>query len=186
MTGLGALLLPIVVSAVFVFIVSSIIHMGPFWHRNDYPPVPNQEAARAAIGALNIPPGDYMMPRTFDMKEMKTPEFQAKLTQGPQLIMTVLPNGPWTMGRSLGLWFIYCLLISLLAGYVAGAALPPGSEYIPVFRFAGVTAFIGYAAALWQMSIWYRRQWSMTAKSTIDGLIYGLVTAGVFGWLWPQ
>jgi hypothetical protein len=55
-----------------------------------------------------------------------------------------------------------------------------------VFRFAGTTAFIGYSVALWQMSIWYRRAWSTTIKATVDGLIYALLTAGVFGWLWPR
>jgi hypothetical protein len=55
-----------------------------------------------------------------------------------------------------------------------------------VFRFVGVTAFIGYTVALRQMSIWYRRAWSTTLKATVDGLIYALLTAGTFGWLWPR
>jgi len=38
---------------------------------------------------------------------------------------------------------------------------------------------------LWQMSIWYRRSWSTTLKATLDGVIYGLLTGGAFGWLWP-
>ena len=81
--------------------------------------------------------------------------------------------------------FVYTLVVSLLAAYIAGAALPPGSGYIPVFRFAGATAFIGYAVALWQMSIWWGRSWGMTARTTLDGLIYSLVTAGIFGAMWP-
>jgi hypothetical protein len=36
------------------------------------------------------------------------------------------------------------------------------------------------------MSIWYSRAWINTIKSTIDGLIYALLTAGTFGWLWPR
>ena len=55
-----------------------------------------------------------------------------------------------------------------------------------VFRLAGTVAFIGYALALWQMSIWYRRQWRTTIVSTIDGPIYAGLTAGTFGWLWPR
>lgn len=185
MTGLDALWLPILLSAVFVFVVSSIIHMTPLWHARDYEPVPNQESARAALRALDLPPGDYMVPRTFDQKEMKSPEFQAKMTEGPQMILTVLPNLPWRMGRTLGLWFVYCLVVSLFAAYVAGRALPPSTDYLAVFRFAGTAAFLGYTAALWQMWIWYGRSAGLTAKATLDGLIYGLVTAGVFGWLWP-
>ncbi|HEX7420299.1 MAG TPA: hypothetical protein VF505_10460 [Thermoanaerobaculia bacterium] len=37
MTALTALWLPILLSALFVFIVSSIIHMAPLWHKNDFP-----------------------------------------------------------------------------------------------------------------------------------------------------
>ena len=90
------------------------------------------------------------------------------------------------MGRNLILWFLYSVVVSLFAAYLAGRALSPGASYRTVFRFAGATAFIGYAAALWQMSIWYRRAWATTIKATADGLIYALLTAGAFGWLWPR
>ena len=72
------------------------------------------------------------------------------------------------------------------AAYIAGAALPPGAAAKKVFQLAGATAFIGFALALWQQTIWYSRSWVTTLKSTIDGLVYGIVTAGVFAWLWPQ
>jgi hypothetical protein len=78
------------------------------------------------------------------------------------------------------------VVVGVFAAYVAGRALPPGSHYLHVFRFAGVAAFLAYSVALWQMSIWYQRAWSITIKSTIDGLIYALLTAGTFGWLWPR
>lgn len=186
MTELSALWLPILLSAVFVFVVSSIIHMATPWHRNDYPRLPGEDAFRATVGPLAIPPGDYMVPRASSTEEMKSPEFAAKLREGPVVVMTVLPNGEWTMGQNLVNWFLYSLVVSLFAGYVAAGALPPGAEYLSVFRFAGTVAFVGYALALWQMSIWYKRAWSLTVKATIDGLIYALVTAGVFGWLWPS
>jgi hypothetical protein len=101
-------------------------------------------------------------------------------------MMTVFPNGRMGMGRSLGLWFLYLLAVGFFGAYVAGRALPPGTAYRPVFRFVGVTAFLAYVAALWQLLIWYRRSWSITIKATVDGLIYALITAGTFGWLWPR
>jgi len=186
MVPFAALWLPIVLSAVLVFVASSLIHMASPWHKNDYPRVPNEEGLRAALAPLAIPPGDYMVPRASGREEMRDPEFLAKVNQGPNLLLTVLPNGPWSMGRNLGLWFVYLIVVSLFAAYVAGRALPPGAEYMQVFRFAGATAFLGYVPALWQMSIWYRRAWSTTAKATVDGLIYALLSAGVFGWLWPR
>ena len=78
------------------------------------------------------------------------------------------------------------VIVSLFAGYVAGVVLPRGTDYMLVFRIVGTVAFVGYALALWQHSIWYQRSWGTTIRSTIDGLIYGLLTAGVFGWLWPR
>jgi hypothetical protein len=186
MTGLLDLWLPILLSAVFVFILSSIIHMTPLWHRGDYPGVPNQDAVMDAVRPFGIAPGDYMIPRAANMKDYKTPEFEQKLNKGPLLIVTVLRRDAFSMGRSLTLWFIYLIVVSIFAAYIAGRALAPGANYLDVFRFAGATAFIAYSVALWQMSIWYHRAWSLTIKSTIDGLLYGLLTAGVFGWLWPH
>jgi hypothetical protein len=117
---------------------------------------------------------------------MKSPEFVAKRTKGPVLVMTVLPSGPVTMGKALASWFIFIVVVGCLAAYVAGRALGVGAPYLHVFRFVGTTAFIAYAAGLWQMSIWYNRAWSTTIRYTVDGLIYALLTAGMFGWLWPR
>jgi len=185
MTTIAALWLPILVSAVLVFIASSIIHMAPLWHRSECPQVPEQDKVMDALRPFGIPPGDYMLPRAPDMKAMKSPEFIEKIKRGPVMILTVLPNQPFTMGKSLTQWFIYVLIVGVFAAYVAGRTLAPGTEYLSVFRVAGTTAFIGYAVALWQMSIWYQRSWSTTFKATLDGLIYALLTGGVFGWLWP-
>ena len=37
MVGLAALWLPILLSAVIVFVASSLIHMVSGWHKSDYP-----------------------------------------------------------------------------------------------------------------------------------------------------
>ncbi len=184
-TTLDALWLPILLSSVLVFAVSSVIHMALLWHKNEYPKLPNEDKVMDALRPLAIPPGDYMVPRVSNMKEMQSPEFLEKMKKGPVMILTVLPNRPTSMGMNLTLWFIYSAVVGFFAAYVAGRALPAGASYLDVFRFVGTTAFIGYAVALWQMSIWYKRAWSTTIKATLDGLIYALVTAGTFGWLWP-
>ena len=182
MTGLGALWLPVLLSAVFVFVASSIIHMVLPWHKSDYPKMPDEDRFSDAVRPLALAPGDYFVPRVDSMKDMKTPEFANKLNQGPVLVMTVMPNGQFTMGRTLGLWFLYCLVTGLFAAFVAGGALPAGASYPRVFHVVALCAFMGYTLALWQMSIWYRRAWSTTIKSSFDGLIYALLTAGTFGW----
>src|SRR4051812_37019410 len=186
MTGLISLWLPILLAAVLVFVVSSLIHMVSPWHKSDYPPVPNEDQVRNALRPFAIPPGDYLVPRPMGREQMKSPEFAQKINEGPNLVLTVWPNGPYSMARPLVGWFVYIIVVGIFAGYIAGRALPPGSPYLQVFRFVGTTAFVGFSLALWQMSIWYRRSWSTTIKSTIDGLIYGMLMAGVFGWLWPR
>jgi hypothetical protein len=186
MTGLTALWLPILLSAVLVFAASSIIHMFLPWHKNDFPAVPNQDKVIDALRPFAIPPGDYMMPRTASMAQMKSPEFREKLKKGPVMMFTVMPNGWSMMGATFVNWFLYLVAVGLLSAYVGGRALPPGAPYLRVFQLVGAAAFMGYSLALWPISIWYRRAWGTTVKSTIDGLIYALLTAGAFGWLWPR
>jgi hypothetical protein len=186
MTALYALWLPILLSAVVVFVASSLIHMVSPWHKGDYPKMPNEDRVRDALRPLAIPPGDYMVPRPSSRQEMNTPAFAEKVKQGPNFIMTMLPNGPWMMGKTFVLWFLYTVVVGFFAAYVASRALPPGTVYLRVFQLVGATAFVGYSVALWQLSIWYRRAWIITFKATVDGLIYACLTAGMFGWLWPR
>jgi hypothetical protein len=186
MVGIFALWLPILLSAVVVFFISSLIHTVSPWHKNDYPKMENEDKVMDALRPLNIPPGDFMVPRPASMKEMRSPTFINKLNKGPKVIFTVLPGGPPRMTMNFIGWFLYSVVVGIFAGYVTGHALPAGAVYLEVFRFVGTIAFIGYSLALWQMSIWYSRSWSTTIKTTLDGLIYALLTAGMFGWLWPR
>ena len=186
MISLLTLWMPILLSAVIVFVASSVIHMALPWHKSDYPKMPNEDKFIAAVSPLAIPPGDYFVPRAAGMAEMKTPDFAAKLKKGPVVVMTVMPNEMMGMGRSLTLWFLYSVVIGFFSAYIASRTLAPGVHYLKVFQIVGATAFMGYVAALWQMSIWFRRAWSTTIKATIDGLLYAMLTAGTFGWLWPR
>lgn len=186
MTPLIDLWLPILVSAVFVFIASSILHMVLPWHKSDYRQVPNEDKFMDTVRPLAIPPGDYMVPRPGSRNAMRSEEFMEKFKKGPVMMMTVMPSGSMSMGRNLALWFLYVLIVSFFSAYVAGAALSRYAEYLEVFQFAGVAAFLSYSVAIWPLSIWYRRSWLTTIKATIDGLIFACITAGTFGWLWPK
>ncbi len=185
MVSIIALWLPIVLAAVFVFIVSSLIHMLLTYHRNDFGKVPDENKVMDELRKFNIPPGDYAIPCAESAKEMRSTDYLEKLNKGPALFMTVVKSGPPKMATSLMQWFIYSIIVGIFAAYIAGRALSPEADYFQVFRFAGATAFIGYSLALLQNSIWYRRSWSTTFKSIFDGLIYALITAGTFAWLWP-
>lgn len=181
-----SLWLPILLSAVIVFIASSVLHMVLSYHKGDWRKIPEETAVMEALGRTTIPPGDYMVPRAESMAAMKDPAFLAKLSKGPVFLATFLKPGQFNMGSNLFKWFVYCIVVSLFAGYVAGVMLGPGTSYLVVFRVAGTVAFVGYALAYWQNTIWYGRSASTTWKVTADGLLYGLLTAGTFGWLWPK
>lgn len=185
MTAVLALWLPILLSAVIVFVASSVIHMLSPWHKSDYPKMPNEDRVLAALRPFAIPPGDYMIPRPATRQEMSSPEFLEKMKQGPVVVMTVMKGSMAMAPRFIG-WFVYAVVVSVFAACVAASALPPGSPYLHVFHYVALVAFVGYALALWQLSIWYGRSWMITFKATVDGLIYALLTAGTFGWLWPH
>jgi hypothetical protein len=186
MVSFASLWLPLVLATVLVFIASSIIHMGPFWHRRDFPQLPREAEVLSALRPLALPPGDYMLPRAADMATYKSPEFSAKLAAGPVAVMTVLPNRPVNMGRNLATWFVYLLVVNAAVALIAARTLPFGTLYPHVFKVTGAVAFLGFALALCQQSIWYGRSWGLTFKSFLDGAIYAGLTAGTFGWLWPR
>jgi len=185
MVPIMSLWLPIFLAAVFVFVLSSIIHMVFTYHQSDFAKLPEEDKVMDDLRKHNIPPGEYAMPRAATTKEMSETAYVEKTKKGPVAMLTVIESGPPKLGMSLVLWFVFSLVVGVFAAYVAGRALGPDAHYLAVFRFAGVTAFIAYTLAGWQNSIWYKRKWSTTIKNTIDGLVYALVTAGTFGWLWP-
>jgi hypothetical protein len=186
MVPVMSLWLPILLSAVVVFVASSIIHMMLTYHRSDYSRLPDEEKVLDALRPLNVPPGAYIFPHAGTPAAMKDPAYQEKLNRGPIGMLMVRPNGPFNMGGSLAQWFVYCVVVSAFAAYVAGRAVGPGADYLSAFRFSGTVAFAGYSLALLQGPIWEWRRWSMTLKTMFDGLIYALLTGGVFGWLWPR
>lgn len=177
---------PILLSAVFVFVVSSIIHTALQYHKNDYRQLTDETPIQNALSGFNIPAGDYFLPYCVGGEAMKSEAYKEKLKKGPVLVMTVFPAGGFGMGKSLVLWFVYCVIVSLFAAYIAYHTLDATTHYLQVFRIVGASAFMGYALALMQASIWYKKNWRVTIVSMIDGFVYALVTAGVFGWLWPR
>ncbi len=186
MVSLTSLWLPVLISAVVVFIASSIVHMVLTYHRTDFSKLPAEADVSAALRKFNLPPGDFIMPHCSSPAEMKTPEFQEKWKKGPKMIVTILGGDSMAMGSQLVQWFVFCVVVSLFAGYMASRALAPGAEYLRVSQMASTTAFIGYAMGQWPNVIWYKRSTATAIKGTIDGVIYGLLTGGVFGWLWPR
>jgi hypothetical protein len=184
MVSLADLWLPILLSAVFVFIVSSLLHMLIPIHRGDHKKLPGEEQILAAIRDQSVAPDAYMFPCPESMKQMDSPEMINKYNEGPVGHLTVFKNGPPNIGKSLTLWFLYSVVLSFFVGYIAKLGLGRGEEYITVFRMTGTVAILCYAVVYLENSIWKGQKWGVTFKFIFDGIIYGLVTAGTFSWLW--
>ena len=186
MIPLTALWLPILVSAVVIFFASFIMHMVLSYHRSDYRALPDEDRITDAMRNGGVRPGPaYFFPYC-SFKEMKSAPMVEKMKRGPVGFLTVLPSGPPTMGKNLVQWFLYCLVIGIFAAYLSGRLLTPETAFRQVFRVVATIAFLGYGAAHVQESIWGGRSWVVTFKHLFDSLIYALLTAGTFAWLWPK
>ena len=187
MVYLPQLWLPILLSAVIVFVVSSIIHMALPYHKSDYRKLPDEEKVLDALRAAGLTSGPaYHFPHCASHKEMGSPEMVEKYKKGPLGFITLLPTGPPNMLRFLGLWFDYCLIVGIFTAYLTGRTVAPGTPYLEVFRVAGTAAFMGYGLGHFVDSVWKGQTWGVTLKHMFDGLLYALLTAGTFGWLWPR
>ena len=171
MVPLMSLWLPILGSAVAVFIVSSVLHMALRYHHNDFRTLPDDDGVRAALRPFAIPPGDYVVPGMQAGETWNSPARLEKLKEGPSALLTVYPNTVPAMGQPLALWFVYSLVVAVFAAYVVGGLVGPGAEYLLVHRYTGTVAFAGYGLALLQNSIWYRKSWAATAKSVFDDIL---------------
>jgi hypothetical protein len=185
MVSLAALWLPILLSAVFVFVASSIMHMLLPYHRSDYGQLPDEDKALATLRASGLKPGLYVFPYCTH-KDMKSPALLEKQKQGPVGYLTIIPSGPPVMPKFLGQWFAFCLIIGFFVAYLTAHTVAPGANYHAVFRVVGTAAFLAYGLGNLSNGIWKGQPWSVTIKEVVDGLVYGLLTAGTFGWLWPR
>lgn len=186
MTSLASLWLPILLSAVAVFIVSSIVHMVLPHHRNDFARLPAEDDVMRALALGQTTPGTYMFPFAGSMAAMKDPAWVEKRARGPAGIVTIMPSGMPAMSKNLVQWFVYSIVVSLFAAYIASRAQAPGAAGGAVLRFTAATAFFCYGVGMAHESVWFSRRWSVTFKYWFDALLYAFATGFVFVWLWPK
>ena len=153
--------------------------------KSDYRGLPDEEAARQALQPQELAPGLYNIPNLASRAAMKEPENQRKFAEGPVAFMTVLPKGDPAMARQMVTTFVYFLVAGAAVAYVTGRALGPGAESMAVFRMAGAVAWLLYGWGRVLESVWFGLPWSQQVKQLFDALLYALVTAAVFSWLWP-
>lgn len=186
MVTLAAIWLPIVLAAVLVHVGGFVMWMVLPHHRGDWKKLPDEDGLMGALRASGTEAGQYTFPHAGSKDAWKDPAFQGKVAAGPTGFLILRAPGRPTMGKSLGLYLLYTLGVSFMVGYIAVHTLPAGAPYLPVFRVVGAVATLAYAAGLAPGAIWFSRSWGSTAREMLDGLVFGLVTAGVFGWLWPR
>ncbi len=183
--GVGMLWLPTLAATIIVFIASFITHMVLPHHRTDFDGIGEEDRFLAELRTFDLTRGQYVFPFASSPVDLKDPEYQTKVKQGPTGILLMGPNevGPTT--RQLVMHFLHLLVISAIVACIAGATLAGGAEYIKVFQVAGGAAFLGYAGAIPGNSIWFHFSWPMSLKTVLDALVYAGLTGGTFGWLWP-
>lgn len=181
----GSLWLPVIVSAVAVFVVSSLIHMVLKYHNADHKPLPREEEVRQALARADAAPGVYFTPHCKDHKQMNDPATKEKFEKGPVAIITMYPKGVPMLPKHLLLWFAFSVVISFTAAYVARHTLSYGADGLMVMRITGTIAFLAYGFSHVSDSIWKGQPWSNTVRALIDGAIYALVTGVTFRLLWP-
>ena len=185
MSAISQLWLPIIATAIFIFIASSLIHMVFKWHNSDYQKVSNEDDVRAAIRAGSPPPGQYVLPHCVDMKDMADPAMIKKFTDGPVAFITIRPNAAPAMGGTLVQWFIFTLVIALIAATVAVDAFGIKGDSRSAAHLVGVVSFVAYAAGSFPMAIWMGKPWGSVGKDVLDATIYAVVSGLTFWWLWP-
>ena len=186
MPTLPSLWIPILASAVLVFIVSSLIHMLLKWHNSDYQALTNEEEVRAAIRKGTPAPGQYVMPHCPGMKEMASPEAQKRFAEGPIAMLWIKANGLPSMGAPLAGWFLFNLVLSFCIAYLLSRTLATDTPGLQVFRVAATIAFLVHAGGAFPGAIWMGKPWRAAAKEVVDGLLYGLATGAAFACLWPR
>lgn len=177
--------LPIVLGTFLAWIASGIIHMLIKWHNADYQPLSNESEVVEAIRKGSPTLGMHNFPYCADMIEMKDPGVQARFKEGPVGLLTIFPNGMPAMGKLMVQQISYFLIGCLLIAYCAALALEPGADYLKVFRFVGTVGFLTFGWAVIPYSIWFGQLWPSTIRYLVDALVYGLVIAGSFAWMWP-
>jgi hypothetical protein len=48
------------------------------------------------------------------------------------------------MGKNMVQWFLYCVVISIVAAYLSSRTLAPATAFLQVFRVVGIAAWLGY------------------------------------------
>ncbi len=186
---LAELWLPILLSSVLIFIASALAWMISPHHKQDWKGLPNEDGFLDALRANNTPPGQYMFPFCASQKAaaeaMKDPEKKKKWEAGPHGSLYLRADPP-NMGRNMGLMFVFYIVVGVFVAYMGNLTLGEDPEYLQVFQVTGCAAVMAYCLGFIPGAVWFGKTMRSTMMDLIDGVVYGLLTAGTFGWLLPS
>lgn len=177
--------LAIVLSGVAVFFASFLMWMVLPHHRGDWRKLPDEDALMDTLRSQGVGGGQFAFPHCADPQLMKDAAFQKRLAAGPSGMLIVRPPGPLQMGRSMTTSLVLDLVVSIVTAYVATIGLDAAAARVDVFRLTATVAFAAYSLALAWGPVWYSRTWGSTLREMLDGLVYGLITGGLFLAFWP-
>ena len=129
---LMSLLLPVVLSAVALFFASFLSWMILQIHKQDWVKIEKEDEVIAALTAAEVPAGNYMIPSCVDMKDMQSEEYTKKWEEGPRGTLALF--GKVSMGRNLGLTFVYFLVVSFCLAYLAQPGRSEIHDRLPIRR----------------------------------------------------
>lgn len=184
MDMIAQLWLPILVSAVAIFIVSFLVWMVLPHHKADIKKLPDEPAFVETLGRMNLPPGVYMWPNCETKEEFNSDEFKQRYEAGPWGNITVVGAKP-NMGANLAIVFVFYLIVSLLTAYITGEAREPGASFSQVFQIAATVAAMAYALGSVPHDIWFGKPMRFRVTEFIDQIVYGLITGAIFAVMWP-
>ena len=185
MLSLTSLLLVIIAGAAVSFVASAIVWMALPHHRSDYSRLPDEDGTLSVLGGQDIKPGLYNFPHCKGWDELKDETVKKKFEDGPIGFLTILPSGIPAMGKNMLQMISYFVVTGIFIAYVVSLSHRAGADYMSVFRTTSTVAWLAYGFGAIPDSVWYGKPWSNTFKNLADTLFYALVTAGMYGWLWP-
>lgn len=184
MVSLASLWLPILVSSVAVFVLSTAVCMALPHHKNDWKRLADEEGFLDAVRGQMLAAGMYMYP-SYSPGDMKSPESKARWARGPWGLLIVRPGEP-SMGRLMSAWLLFMVVVAVFVAYVVGHGNGPGTDAWRIFRVTSAMAWIVFGGAAIPGFVWDGKPGSYAAKAIVDALFFALAMGAVFAWMWPK
>jgi hypothetical protein len=191
MDFLLSLWLPIVLSAVAVWIVSTVFGLPFLHHKNDWigMGLSDEDALMEFLRTRGggIKPGNYLFPDFRTREAMESERVKNALERGPVGHLSVW-QPPLGMGGKLAGTLIVYLVVSTLIAYLASITLPRTAEtdFARVFRVVGTAGILAYSFAFIPNAIWFGAYMRTIVASIFDGVVFALITGAIFAWRWPH